>query len=130
MAVLTPAELSAARLRSGRLGGRPKLPTVAEARAVKLEALVPKALLVLEDALRSDDERVALVAAREVLDRAWGKASARLEVSQGEPLTSGMSQGERVALLASLRGLLAEREAAGRPAVEGETVEGEVVDAP
>ena len=47
------AELSAARLRSGRLDGRPKLQTVAEARAVKLEELVPRALLVLEASLRS-----------------------------------------------------------------------------
>jgi hypothetical protein len=44
MARLTPDELQEARLRSGRLGGRPKKPTVEEAREAALEELVPAAI--------------------------------------------------------------------------------------
>jgi hypothetical protein len=42
---------------------------------VKLEELVPPALRVLERSLESEDERVALAAARDTLDRAWGRAT-------------------------------------------------------
>jgi hypothetical protein len=44
MARLTPDELQEARLRSGRLGGRPKKPTVEEAREAALDELVPAAI--------------------------------------------------------------------------------------
>jgi len=47
MPSLTPAELQEARIRSGRLGGRPRKPTVEEARRAALDQLVPKALKVL-----------------------------------------------------------------------------------
>ena len=48
-------------------------PTVTEARQVKLEELVPAALLVLERNLKSENENVRQRAAEHVLDRAWGK---------------------------------------------------------
>ena len=41
---LSPAELSEARRASGNLGGRPRKPTQAEARAAALELLVPLAI--------------------------------------------------------------------------------------
>jgi hypothetical protein len=49
----TPAELQEARIRSGRLGGRPCKPTVEEARRAALDELVPKALKVLNEHLDS-----------------------------------------------------------------------------
>ena len=51
MPSLTPAELQEARIRSGRLGGRPRKPSVEEARRVALDELVPKALRVLNEHL-------------------------------------------------------------------------------
>jgi hypothetical protein len=43
MASLIPAELHEATKRSGRLGGRPRKPTVAEAREAASEELMPAA---------------------------------------------------------------------------------------
>ena len=51
MPSLTPAELQEARRKSGRLGGRPRKPTVEEARRTALDELVPKALRVLNEHL-------------------------------------------------------------------------------
>jgi len=104
MPSLTPLELTEARLRSGRLGGRPKKPTRAEARQVKLEQLVPKALIVLEESLESEDERVKLGAAREVFDRSWGRPvqGVRDETSAGDGLLAGLSADERARLLSSV----------------------------
>jgi len=51
MPSLTPAELQEARRKSGRLGGRPRKPTVEEARRAALDELVPKALRVLNEHL-------------------------------------------------------------------------------
>jgi hypothetical protein len=69
---LTPAELQEARLRSGKLGGRPRKPTVDEARSDALERLVPKAIRVLEEYLDSGRPDAWRPAAR-VLDHAWGR---------------------------------------------------------
>jgi hypothetical protein len=73
---LTPAELQAARVRSGRLGGRPRKPTVEEARATALEELVPKAVLVLRAHLGEGDEvnPAAWRAALRVFEHAYGRA--------------------------------------------------------
>lgn len=80
MPTLTPEELSEARRRSGRLGGRPRKPTVAEARQVKLEELVPKAVRVLEEHLAPDVPAATRQrAAEHVLDRALGRPLARVE---------------------------------------------------
>jgi hypothetical protein len=51
MPSLSPQELQAARIRSGRLGGRPKQPTRDEARERALDELTPRALGVLRDHL-------------------------------------------------------------------------------
>ena len=72
MASLSPAELQAARRASGRLGGRPRKPTVEEARAAALERLVPRSVAVLErhlDSGRPDAWRAAV----KVLEWGWGK---------------------------------------------------------
>jgi hypothetical protein len=49
-----------------------------------------RALKVLADSLESEDERIALEAAKVLLERAWGKAAAAPEdldaVKQGNPL--------------------------------------------
>src|SRR5262245_25104181 len=73
---LTPAELQAARIRSGRLGGRPRKPTVEEAREAALEQLVPKAVLVLRTHLGQGDEvnPAAWRAALRVFEHAYGRA--------------------------------------------------------
>ena len=44
MARLRAAELQQARVRSGRLGGRPRLPTSTERREATLDALIPASL--------------------------------------------------------------------------------------
>jgi hypothetical protein len=69
---LTPAELQEARRASGNLGGRPRKPTVEEARSVALERLVPKALKVLEEQLEAGGKDAVRPALR-VLDHAWGR---------------------------------------------------------
>ncbi len=72
MARLTPAQLQAARVRSGNLGGRPRKPTVDEARAEALERLVPKAVRVLEEHLDSGRPDAWRSACR-ILDHSWGR---------------------------------------------------------
>ena len=79
MPSLTPEQLQAARKASGRLGGRPRKPTIDEARRESLRELVPEAVRVLEQSLRSDDERLRLAAAREVFDRSGGRPPQRIE---------------------------------------------------
>ena len=73
MPSLTPTELQEARRRSGRLGGRPRKPTVEEARRAALDELVPKALRVLNEHLDlggPDAWRAAL----RVFEHAYGRA--------------------------------------------------------
>ncbi len=72
MARLTPDELQAARVRSGRLGGRPRNPTPGEARSDALERLVPKAIRVLEEHLDSGRPDAWRSACR-VLEHSWGR---------------------------------------------------------
>lgn len=72
MPTLTPQELLEARRASGRLGGRPRKPTVDEARADALARLVPKSIRVLEEHLdsgRPDAYRFAL----KLLEWGWGR---------------------------------------------------------
>ena len=69
---LTSDELQAARMRSGNLGGRPRKPTVDEARAEALERLVPKSIRVLEEHLDSGRPD-AWRAAAKVLEYSWGR---------------------------------------------------------
>ena len=99
-------ELNEARKRSGNLGGRPRKPTVAEARAVKLEELVPKALRVLDENLDAENEHVRQRAADSVLDRAWGKAVQAIrtetDVSSTSPFDK-LSEEEREAVIRAAR---------------------------
>jgi hypothetical protein len=54
MPSLTPAELQAARRASGHLGGRPRKPTVTEAREAALAELVPPSIARLKQHIESD----------------------------------------------------------------------------
>jgi hypothetical protein len=56
--------------RSGNPGGRPKLPEEAKA---QIRDLAPLAIAALAKALESDDERVVVAAATQILDRGYGK---------------------------------------------------------
>jgi hypothetical protein len=67
---LTAQELQAARVRSGRLGGRPRKPTVEEARPAALEELVPAAIKSLQAHL-GDGNPDAWRAALRVFDGHW-----------------------------------------------------------
>jgi hypothetical protein len=69
---LTPAELQEARRASGNLGGRPRKPTVAEARAAALEELLPLAMKSLRAHLGDGDPAGWRVALR-VFEYAFGR---------------------------------------------------------
>ena len=73
MPSLTPTELQAARRNSGRLGGRPRKPTVEEARRAALDALLPKALTVLREHLDSG-RADAWRSAWRVFEHTYGRA--------------------------------------------------------
>jgi hypothetical protein len=76
MPSLSPTELQEARRRSGRLGGRPRKPTVEEARRAALEELTPRALKVLRAHLGDRDEvnPHAWRAALRIFEHAYGRA--------------------------------------------------------
>jgi hypothetical protein len=78
MAKLTPLELQAARVASGRLGGRPRKPTVEEARQAALEELVPPAMKSLKAHL-GDGDPDAWRAALRVFEHAFGRAPDQVE---------------------------------------------------
>jgi hypothetical protein len=82
-----PAELQEARRRSGRLGGRPRKPTVEEARQAALDELTPKALKVLRAHLGEDDEvnPHAWRAALRVFEHAYGRAPEQASEPDGLP---------------------------------------------
>ena len=75
---LTPAELQEARIRSGRLGGRPRKPTVEEARRAALDELVPKALRVLNEHLDKGGPH-AWRAALRIFEHQYGRAPEQAE---------------------------------------------------
>ena len=109
---LTPDQLQAARVESGRLGGRPRKPTVDEARSAALERLVPKAIRVLEEHLdsgRADAWRPAL----RVLEHGWGRPPEKIEepvpVPDGELDFGKMSTAELHAFLRERRAQRASR---------------------
>ena len=72
MPSLTPAELQQARIRSGRLGGRPRKPTVEDARRAALDELTPRAILVLKAHL--DEGRSSWRAALRIFEHQFGRA--------------------------------------------------------
>src|SRR3954451_15602562 len=76
---LSPAELSEARLASGRLGGRPRAPTQSEARSAALEALVPAAIKSLAAHL-GDGNAESWRAALRVFELSYGKPAETVEV--------------------------------------------------
>ena len=73
---LTPAQLQEVHRRSGRIGGRPRKPTVEEARQAALEELIPKSLQVLRAHLGEGDSvnPEAWRAALRVFEHAYGRA--------------------------------------------------------
>jgi alanine-alpha-ketoisovalerate/valine-pyruvate aminotransferase len=69
---------------SGNPGGRPKMRDALKARIAKLAS--KDAVDVLQNALKSADEKVRLQAASILMDRAWGKAitPSDLKVTNGD----------------------------------------------
>src|SRR5689334_13666053 len=63
---------------SGNPGGRPKMPT---ALREAMRGLADEALTVLEDALKSDDERVRLMAVAQIFDRGYGKPTQTVDMN-------------------------------------------------
>ena len=52
-----------------------------------LENMLSKAVEVLSEGLKSEDERIRLTAAREILDRVIGRAVPRAEIASSEPIS-------------------------------------------
>lgn len=80
----TPEQLSAARVASGRLGGRPKKPTLAEARERALAELEPRAMAVLREHLDrggADAWRAALT----IFSHRYGRPQDHVVVDTGAP---------------------------------------------
>lgn len=76
MQQLTAYRKEVGKLDPSKRGGRARTKlSRAEVEQRALEKLVPRALKVLESQLDSEDERVRQAAARDVLDRAKGKAA-------------------------------------------------------
>jgi len=92
---------------SGNPGGRPRLPDELKAR---LRDLSDQAVDTLEAALRSDDDRIRVAAAAQILDRAYGKAVTPVDATmRGADLA-----GEHLkALQERMRKRTAERESGG-----------------
>jgi hypothetical protein len=94
----------------GKKGGRPKNPTVAEARALTLESLVPRALVVLQESLESTELKFRFQAARDVLDRSWGRPAQTTRISTEVPADKPweeLTPEEEQAVLAQLERKLA-----------------------
>jgi hypothetical protein len=99
---LSPAELHAARIKSGRLGGRPRKPTADEAREVVLQRLMPKALKVLEKKIEANDQD-SWRAAIKLIEYGWGRPAEQVEVrteTQVEDLSLDQLRALRSRLLA------------------------------
>ena len=79
--------------------GRPSMP--AEVKEILAEA-TPKAARRLIELMDSDDERVALVACRELLDRTLGKAPATIEAAAETERLQAYGEEVRVAVLKCL----------------------------
>jgi hypothetical protein len=98
---LSPVELQDARRASGNLGGRPRKPTQAEARANALEDLVPAAIKSLAAHL-GDGDATAWRAALRVFELSYGKPAETIEIAPEtlDPFQVGeMTQAERGVLL-------------------------------
>jgi hypothetical protein len=81
---------------SGNPSGRPKMP---EELLTRLRDISTKTIDVYEGCLTSTDEKVRLMACRDINDRAWGKPSQESDVTlRGEELSPG--QAHLAALLA------------------------------
>src|SRR6476469_10868475 len=101
---------------SGNPGGRPKLPAdIREA----FKARAPQALEVLTRCLLSDDDRIAMMAAQAILDRAYGRPVQSIDANiNDDPVRYIVELPEKCATteewLESIR-----RENAGRALVTG-----------
>jgi hypothetical protein len=101
VATLTPEQLQEARISSGRLGGRPRKPTVEEARQAALEPLVPAAIKSLAAHL-GDGDPAAWRAAFRVIELLYGKPSEAVDIDPAlvDPLRiREMTPGERSVLM-------------------------------
>jgi len=100
---LSPAELSEARRASGNLGGRPRKPTQAEARAAALDELVPAAIKSLAAHL-GDGDPLAWRAALRVFEHSFGRPAEIVEEHDPVPTdpfkVAEMSHAERARLVA------------------------------
>jgi hypothetical protein len=97
---LTAQQLAEARLRSGRLGGRPRRPSHDEAREAAIERLTPKALQAIErklDAEDADSWRAGVA----LLSYAWPKPAEQVDV-RADAQVEEMSVAELRALRARL----------------------------
>ena len=85
MARLSAEELYAARVRSGRMGGRPRKPTADEAREATLARLLPKAIAVLEAKIEARDQD-SWRAAIKLIEYGWGRPAEQVEVHTETPV--------------------------------------------
>ena len=96
---LSPVELQQARRASGRLGGRPRKPTQAEARAEAPEQLMPAAIKSLAAHL-GDGDPDAWRAALRVFELRYGKPAESAEIDVDPLRVREMTGAERAALMA------------------------------
>jgi hypothetical protein len=99
VARLSPTQLSEARRASGRLGGRPRKPTQAEARADALEQLMPPAIKSLAAHLGEGDP-AAWRAALRVFELCYGKPGEPAEIDVDPFRVREMTSPERAAMIA------------------------------
>jgi hypothetical protein len=106
---------------SGNPGGR----TVAfqECQAMCREAS-PRASMRLIELMESADERVALMAADKVLERAWGKPKEQDDASDAARRLSNMTDAQRLAEAIDIIARAREALALSGPMIEGEGDEG------
>ena len=82
---LSAEELYAARIRSGRMGGRPRKPNADEAREAVLRRLLPKAIAVLEKKIEANDQD-SWRAAIKLIEYGWGRPAEQVEVQTETPV--------------------------------------------
>lgn len=67
---------------SGNPGGRPKMP---KELSTKLKEMAPAAFNRVCELMKSTDERVALAASKEIMDREWGRPKEHVMVESKQP---------------------------------------------
>lgn len=92
---------------SGNPSGRPKV--VGEIKALAREK-APAAFKKIVDLLQSDDERVVFVAAQEILNRAYGKPTQYVDVTERKDI-SDLTDAELAAIATASRDRVIEAQA-------------------